>query len=906
MKRLALFLPVVLLIGCGSAKDCVPREYVACTDGVAYWMDSCDNVGEVKEQCQCGCRTDGTDCRPCTCEPHDTTGCHEGDVWWFDSCGELDELIIRCQNGCQDGACIGCDPDCAGKDCGPDGCGGSCGDCLGGSVCENFACVCVPQASTGCHQGDVWWFDSCGNPESLYEDCEHGCQGGSCGPCVGDCTGRDCGDDGCGGSCGDCDPGMTCDPDGQCVQACDLPAVTADQTLDVDLETYFLSGVVTLDGGALPDDPMGYRRADIAFVEVKTGDRLDISLNASGPATFNVELYAGTYRILIDSDDTDQTVLPRQETIAAREFLLESNQTLNIDLQPVTVSGTVTLNGGLMPDEPSGYRRGDVVFISRRTGYRMDVSMGASGPAAYSALVYRDSYDILVDSDDTDQAVLPVLEMRARERMEILTSSNLDIDVQTAQITGTVTRNGAALLDEPNLYRRGEIFFQRLDTSDRIDYSVGAEGDGTYSAYLYAGAYAIGFDSDDTDQVVLPQQDLVLIEQHSFPGDGWFDLDLDVVTASGLVTLNGGVLPDDPNLYRRGDVSFSRGGERLDVGIGGSGPGAFNVELYAGEYHIGFDSDDTDQAVLPQQEIMMLRGFDLTASRTVNLDLKVITMTGAVTLNGAQMPDDPMGYRRGDVRFRRLDTGYFLDIPVDAAGPATYMTSLYAGKYNLEFDSNDTDQTVLPDLEIFVRGGLDIQTNSTLDFDLQAYTVSGTVTKNGVPMPDDPSGYRRGDMRFVYKLTGSIFDAGFGAAGAAVYSAYLYAGGYDLRVDSNDTDQTVLPDLEMPLMKGCITADTGCTTPADDLTGSWVVLFDYWTGTMTMDLIQSGDTLSGYASVWWGSGPISGTRNGNSVEFHVAGSTATDYLGEVINGCTMFGTGDSSASSTGWVAFRTQ
>jgi len=945
MKHWALFLPVVLFFGCGNSKDCIPREYVSCTDGVAYWMDSCGNAGEVKEECECGCRTDGTDCKPCTCEPHATTGCYNGDVWWFDSCGELDELITHCENGCQDGACIGCTPDCAGKECGPDGCGGfcgfcdtglvcqtstgqcvaectpdcsgkecgddgcggSCGDCLGGSVCQDFTCVCTSHASTGCHQGDVWWFDSCGNPEEIQEECEHGCQGGACGPCVADCTGKDCGDDGCGGSCGDCDPGMTCDPDGQCVPACDLPAITSDQTLDVDLKTWFLSGTVTLDGGVLPDDPMGYRRADIAFVEVNTGDRLDVSLNATGPAAYNVELYEGTYRILIDSDDTDQTVLPKQETVAAMEFLLESDQTLNIDLRPITVTGTVTLNGGLMPDDPSGYRRGDVVFVSRRTGYRMDIPLGATGPAVYSAWVYPDSYDILVDSDDTSQVVLPVLEMRARERLEILTGSILDLDVQTVQITGTVTRNGAVLPDEPNLYRRGEITFQRLDTSDRIDWSVGAEGDGTYSAYLYAGDYAVGFDSDDTSQAVLPHQDLVLIDQRDLSADGWLDLDLEVVTASCLVTQNGGVLPDDPNLYSRGDVTFSRRGERLDMSVGGSGPGALDVELYAGVYDIGFDSNDTSQAVLPQQEIMLLRDYDLSSSRTVNLDLKVVTISGAVTLNGAQMPDDPYGYRRGDVRFRRLDTGYFLDIPIEATGPATYTTGLYAGKYNLEFDSNDTDQTVLPYLETFVRGGLDIQTNSVLDFDLQAYTVTGTVTKNGAPMPDDPYGYVRGDIRFVYKLNGSIFDAGFGAAGAAVYSAYLYSGGYDLRVDSNDTDQTVLPDLEMPLMKGCVTGDTGCTTSPDDLTGSWVVMFDYWTGTMTMDLVQNGNTLSGYASVWWGSGPISGTRSGNSVEFSVAGAIRTDYIGEVINGCTMFGTGDSSTgTSTGWVAFRTQ
>jgi hypothetical protein len=41
-------------------------------------------------------------------------------------------------------------------------------------------------------------------------------EGGSCLP---SCSGRACGDDGCGGSCGSCASGLTCAPDGQCIQA---------------------------------------------------------------------------------------------------------------------------------------------------------------------------------------------------------------------------------------------------------------------------------------------------------------------------------------------------------------------------------------------------------------------------------------------------------------------------------------------------------------------------------------------------------------------------------------------------------------------------------------------------------------------------------------------------------------
>lgn len=35
---------------------------------------------------------------------------------------------------------------------------------------------CTPKVYSGCHQGDVWWFDSCDQPHKLKQSCDYGCE----------------------------------------------------------------------------------------------------------------------------------------------------------------------------------------------------------------------------------------------------------------------------------------------------------------------------------------------------------------------------------------------------------------------------------------------------------------------------------------------------------------------------------------------------------------------------------------------------------------------------------------------------------------------------------------------------------------------------------------------------------
>ncbi|HRY95596.1 MAG TPA: hypothetical protein P5147_19195 [Myxococcota bacterium] len=79
---------------------------------------------------------------------------------------------------------------------------------------------CVPTC-TGKQCGDDGCGGSCGGcqPDQLC-DANHYCV------CAPDCAGKECGDNGCGQTCGACPPGESCDPGGQCQPGC-APACDA-------------------------------------------------------------------------------------------------------------------------------------------------------------------------------------------------------------------------------------------------------------------------------------------------------------------------------------------------------------------------------------------------------------------------------------------------------------------------------------------------------------------------------------------------------------------------------------------------------------------------------------------------------------------------------------------------------
>lgn len=184
----------------------------------------------------CGACAEGLSCQevsgkalacvpPGTCLP-DCVGRECGPDGCGGSCGPCDGGACTKQ-----GQCEPCVPVCGGA-CGPDGCGGTCGACEDGSACggdlqcEPLGSPCGSLAAAGQCNGAV--LSRCGPGGLTAVDCGavdllcdwnpdaggYDCVVAACAPA---CTGRACGDDGCGGACGTCPADEACDElTGQC------------------------------------------------------------------------------------------------------------------------------------------------------------------------------------------------------------------------------------------------------------------------------------------------------------------------------------------------------------------------------------------------------------------------------------------------------------------------------------------------------------------------------------------------------------------------------------------------------------------------------------------------------------------------------------------------------------------
>ncbi len=188
----------------------------------------------------------------------------------------------------------------------------------------------------------------------------------------------------------------------------------------------------------------------------------------------------------------------------------------------------------------------------------------------------------------------------------------------------------------------------------------------------------------------------------------------------------------------------------------------------------------------------------------LSIDAATILTSGSVTVDGADLPASTSS---GRVTFE--GKGFTAHAKVSSTRPASFRKRLFAGTYDVLYDSSFASLTGIP------RGVVQVQNDwaaaASLSVNATTINVTGSVTLNGAALPAGAGGVVR------YGST----DIPLGSAAGGGYTGRIFAGTYDVSIRG---DGNPLPSFDVP-----VRAQWPATTAAQ----TWQVNAHALTVTMT-------------------------------------------------------------------------
>lgn len=568
--------------------------------------------------------------------------------------------------------------------------------------------------------------------------------------------------------------------------------LTSSGALDVDLEPVEINGEVTVDGETMPDADEG--RGQLVLREVDDRAATAIPLDDSGAATFDVALEPGTYDVefaantsLCASDPS--TEVPCTGGIVDEEVALTADGTYDVDIETVEVNGQVTVDGEQMPEGAAD--RGTLVFRNDDGSAASTEPLGAGGEASYRMRLIAGNYQVEWAPGDAHCGAEPAGDVPCsggvvNEEASLGSSGSLDVDLETADVTGEVTVEGDDLPDVGG--ERGQLSFAGPTGKPAVTRPLGTSGRATYEVTLLAGTYDIAWQppaslcADDPTPGV-PCVAGTLRDSIDLSASGDLDVDVPLVEVNGNASLDGGEMPVGSD--EAGALAFSlHGGGQLETRpFDVVGDPEYRVSLIPGTYDVAWSHPVSTCAADDDLEIPCMSGaieseIELTADGSLDVDVPRVEVNGAVTIDDAQMPS--ASQTRGRLVFVRED-GATLTEPMGEAGEARYDRVFLPGRYDVRWEPGellcDSDsQPGVPCSGGSVTREVDLTSSGALDVDVPLVEVTGNVTLAGEEMPDATSD--RGGITFQHIEDGQPADDALGASGAASYETSLLSRSY--------------------------------------------------------------------------------------------------------------------------------
>ena len=341
---------------------------------------------------------------------------------------------------------------------------------------------------------------------------------------------------------------------------------------------------------------------------------------------------------------------------------------------------------------------------------------------------------------------------------------NDSVNLLSVSVSGDLTLNGGAFSGTD--FDDGVFSFRDRITGDVFE--IGDSHDQEYEINVVAGRYDVLFSLQSPGATIPRNVGAVVMEDVVLFSDTDFDINLTTFTIGGDFLLNGGPFPDsdfdDANLFLDSEL-LGR------VAVGNTNEQSFeNLVVIAGQYEIRYQVE-TRGNQSPWNEWGFAGSLNVTENdNSVEINIDSVTLSGAFSHNGADMPDS------------ELDDGLFYlekddgdRVLLGNSHDGSYARNVIPNKYSVywELDTLGATVPVNERAQLIANMTTDV---GTLDIDMTSFPVSGAFTLNDGAFPD--SFLNTGQI--VFRDTVAAVDNVVGMTSDAEYDQQVIAGSYDV------------------------------------------------------------------------------------------------------------------------------
>jgi len=519
-----------------------------------------------------------------------------------------------------------------------------------------------------------------------------------------------------------------------------------------------LSGEITVQGGT--------GSTGSATLELRTaaGDKAPLASTPPGGTSIAQLVLPGTYDIYYRYVKAGPGLpVNLSAKIQSGVVIAPGGQTLDVVVPATPVSVALTSNGG-----PASGFAGDSIYL--RTADGDDAPLGTSATP-----VVPGTYDVYYGHSSFTSG--PINQKAKLQSGFVVGASpvTLNVEVPGTTVSGTFTLNGSKTRPAGNAT---DAYGLSLVTTAGDSAGI-AEQLGAYTATIIPGTYDLYFNTSAV-ATGLNAYPSTLLQKGIVVGASPLTLNVDVptTTVSGTITVNGAEVASTAGLgkltLQNATTTWTFAATTSDA-FSLTPAGAYSTAIVAGTYDLYYSVITVGTGV-PSNTSVKLRGgvvIGTTSPQTLDIDIPATTVSGTITVNGAQV-DQSMG--TGSLHLRNAAGDDALVGTTGGAGASSQL--VVAGTYDLyyAFITGNGATGVPVNQSAKLRSGIVVgSTPLPLDIDVSAPTVSGTISLLGVQISGSPS-----KVANLVLQTASGDKASLGSTFSTTYSRYVIAGTYEL------------------------------------------------------------------------------------------------------------------------------